>query len=74
MPLLLLLLLQSRDGSKAKEQLVDRAVALFRTRVLRPVPTRAFPLKKWREALAAAAENSDKVLLCSAPLGEGDGE
>ena len=43
-----------KDGWKAKEALVDRAVALFRTGVLQAAPVETYPLAAWREALAAA--------------------
>jgi hypothetical protein len=43
-----------KEGWKAKEALVDRAVTLFRTGVLQAAPVETYPLSKWREALAAA--------------------
>ncbi|KAL4444117.1 hypothetical protein ABPG75_011870 [Micractinium tetrahymenae] len=56
-----------KDGWRAKEQLVDRVCALFRTKVIKPSPVECMPLEQWEQALQRV--NSDyrgtKVLLTS---------
>lgn len=54
-----------KDGWKAKEQLVDRVCALFRQRVLKPVPVHCVPLNDFKEALDRHRQSykDGKVLL-----------
>lgn len=54
-----------REGWRAKEALVDRVVALYRQRAIRPNPVECVPLERWREALALHREpfRGAKVLL-----------
>lgn len=56
-----------KDGFKAKEQLVDRVCALFRTKVIRPVTVDCMPLEEWQRALEKVqSDHKDcKVLLTS---------
>lgn len=54
-----------KDGWKAKEQLVDRVCALFRQKVLKPVPVDCVPLSQWESAMEGYRKNhrDAKVIL-----------
>ncbi len=55
---------QMEHGCKAKELLVDRIVALFRQKVLKPARVECMPLSEWRRGLEMyRASNTTKVLL-----------
>ncbi|PRW50861.1 putative trans-2-enoyl- mitochondrial [Chlorella sorokiniana] len=55
-----------KDGWRAKEDLVDRVVALFRTKVFRPGAVAAFDLEQWEEAMKQArSDHRNKTLLKS---------
>ena len=55
---------QMEHGSRAKELLVDRVVALFRQKVLKPAQVECMPLSDWRRGLEMyRASNTTKVLL-----------
>eukprot|EP00887_Chlorella_sp_A99_P001202 scaffold14.g1202.t1 len=45
-----------KEGWKVKEQLADRVCALFRQKVIKPVPVDCMPLEQWQDALKRAKE------------------
>lgn len=60
---------QMKEGWKVKEQLADRVCALFRQKVIKPVPVDCMPLEQWQDALKRAKEGfrDCKVLLTNYP-------
>jgi hypothetical protein len=55
---------QMKHGSRAKELLVDRVIALFRQKILKPAQVECMPLADWRRGLEMyRASHTTKVLL-----------
>lgn len=56
-----------KDGFKHKEALVDKVVALYRQKLIKPMPVECVPLERWREAVAKynTEQHNYKVLLTS---------
>ena len=55
---------QMKHGSRAKELLVDRVIALFRQKILKPAQVECMPLAEWRRGLELyRSSHTTKVLL-----------